>query len=94
MSAAATGELSLSYGQKMILAEWVVKAGDTALDYLFMTYLPLPFLAGHSLLLALRSLPAPLRDAYPPPKTLSHLPFHLITSLHLHLSTCICHWAG
>ncbi|ELR24100.1 uncharacterized protein ACA1_152990, partial [Acanthamoeba castellanii str. Neff] len=37
--------------------------GDTALDYLFMTYLPLPFLAGHSLRLALRSLPAPLRDA-------------------------------
>jgi hypothetical protein len=59
----AAGELSLSYEQKMKLAEWVVKAGDTALDYLFMTYLPLPFLAGHSLRLALRSLPAPLRDA-------------------------------
>jgi hypothetical protein len=64
----AAGELSLSYEQKMKLAEWVVKAGDTALDYLFMTYLPLPFLAGHSLRLALRSLPAPLRDAYAHPQ--------------------------
>jgi hypothetical protein len=61
----ASSELRLSEEQKVQLADWAVKAGDTALDYLFMTYLPLPFLAGHTLRLALRFLPAPLRDAYP-----------------------------
>lgn len=43
--------------QKIQLLGWAVRIGDTVLDRLFMAYLPLPFLAGHTVRVALRFLP-------------------------------------